>query len=96
MQFVSDGLGARVGGVGGKGQESTSLSLKNVASPICPSALVQIRWSGRAETEECPRSISSLLCESNRVHNIRLGTTAGHLGRDVGRSRKQDGFQTFG
>lgn len=55
MQFVSDGLGVRVGGVGGKGQESTSLSLKNVASPICPSALVHIRWSGRAGTGECPR-----------------------------------------
>lgn len=86
------------GGVGGKGQESTSLSLKNVASPICPSALVHMRWSGRAGTGECPYfffffSISSLFCKADRVHNIKLCTTAGPLGRDVGWSREQDGFQ---
>lgn len=38
----------------GQGQESTSLSLKNVASPICPSALVHIRWSGRAGDGRVP------------------------------------------
>lgn len=41
-------------GVGGKGQESTSLSIKNVASPIWPSALVHMRWSERAGMGECP------------------------------------------
>lgn len=89
---------------GGQGQESTSLFLKNVASPICPSALVHIRWSGRAGDGRVPSlffffsylCISSLFCEAGRVHNIRLCTTAGHLGRDVGRSRKRDGFQIFG
>lgn len=54
MQFVSDGAGERNGG-GREGQEFASLSLKNVASPICPSALVHTRWSGRAGTGECSR-----------------------------------------
>lgn len=45
-------------GVGRKGQEFASLFLKNVASPICPSALVHTRWSGRAVMGECFLSLS--------------------------------------
>lgn len=48
-------------GVGGEGQEFASLSLKNVASPICPSALVHTRWSGRAGMGECSLPFSSSL-----------------------------------
>lgn len=73
MQFVSDGAGERGLGVGGEGQEFASLSLKNVASPICPSALVHTRWSGRAGMGECSLSpfsfslsISSLFCRADR------------------------------
>lgn len=70
-------------GAGREGQEFAPLSLKNVASPICPSALVHTRWSGRAGIRECsllfslPFSVSSLFCRADEpVYPLRCRAEA--------------------
>lgn len=103
MQFVSDGLGVKVGGADrrkGSGIHSALFKECSVTHMSVWSGAYSMEWKGR--DGRVPSlfffylSISSLFCEANRVHNIRLCTTAGHLGHDVGWSRKRDGFQTFG
>lgn len=110
VQFVSDGLGARVGGWRkGSGIHFTLFKECSVTHMSVCSGAYSMEWKGR-DGRVCSLfffffllSISSLFCEADkpfsplwdRVQNIRLCTTAGHLGHHVGWSRKRDGFKTF-
>lgn len=66
--------------MGKEGQEFASLSLKNVASPICPSALVHTRWSGRAGMGEC--SLPFLFLSLFPVYFAGLTSLSPHSGTE--------------